>query len=74
MDRVELHLPFRGEVRGCLVRGDECTELPVGSTLDAAGVFYWQLDPAFFGAYEIRFSDGDDFIIDVSVRVAASAE
>jgi hypothetical protein len=76
MDRVELHLPFRGpEVGGCLVRGDGCSELPAGSTLDAeAGIFYWQLDPAFISSYEIRFSDGesDGGVIAVSVNVATA--
>ena len=30
---------------------------PVGATLDESGVFSWQLDPAFFAAYELRFLD-----------------
>jgi hypothetical protein len=54
-ERIELHLP--GEIeRGCLLIGDECRDLPVGSTLDRTeGIFYWGIDPAFLGAYTLRF-------------------
>lgn len=54
-DRLELHLA--GDVRnGCLAVGEECRELPAGSTLED-GVFYWQLHPAYRGEYELRFGD-----------------
>ena len=61
LDRVELDLS-PGDSSECratyvgyeVVRG-ELRKLPVGATLDAAGVFYWHPGPAFLGAYELLF-------------------
>jgi hypothetical protein len=67
-ERIELHLP--GEIeRGCLLIDNECRDLPVGSTLDRAeGIFYWGIDPAFLGAYTLRF-EGTAAPIEVTVAV-----
>jgi hypothetical protein len=61
MARLELYLPFSGSgLRGCVIRGDQCVALPAGSVLaKSQGIFYWQLDVAFLGLFELRFSDGE---------------
>jgi hypothetical protein len=71
MDRIELHLPFRGS--GCLVRRNECVSLPAGSTLSPEGVFYWSIDIAFVGEFTLRFCDGGHTSsIDVILTVAGT--
>jgi hypothetical protein len=66
LERIELHLP-PGVRRGCLVAGDDCSELPAGSTLDG-NVFYWQIGAPFLGEYELRFAGRDDVAVRVRVK------
>jgi hypothetical protein len=70
MSRMELHLPLNGrDLRGCLVRGDDCVQLPAGSRLSSEGVFYWQIDSAFRGSFNLRFTAaGDSVPVAVTVR------
>jgi hypothetical protein len=64
MERMELHLPA-GVQSGCLVIGEECGELPAGSTLEG-NVFYWQLGAPFLGEFELRFTGS---VEEATVRV-----
>ena len=65
-ERIEIHLPGAVE-RGCLVIGDECSEMPAGSTL-RDNVFYWQIGAAFRGEFELRFSGSEELPVRVTVR------
>ena len=69
-ERIEVHLTGAVE-RGCLVIGNECSELPAGSTLQD-GVFYWQIGAAFLGDFELRFSGL--YEITLRVRVGTNKE
>jgi hypothetical protein len=40
---------------GYLVVNGELAALPVGSSLDPTGTFYWHPGPAFFGTYQLLF-------------------
>ena len=60
LQRLELDLapasdgcPARYE--GYLSANGELRALPVGSSLDPAGIFYWQPGPAFRGSYQLLF-------------------
>ncbi|MCX6546028.1 MAG: FG-GAP-like repeat-containing protein [Acidobacteria bacterium] len=56
--RIEVRLPpaAGGAYTGHLAVNAERRSLPVGSSLDmTAGIFYWQPDPAFFGAFDLVF-------------------
>jgi hypothetical protein len=59
--RVELHLPGR-VARGCLMVDDECRSLPVGSIL-TNGIFYWQIEPAYFGSYQLKFEGAAEPVV-----------
>jgi hypothetical protein len=58
---------------GYLVVNGELAALPVGSSLDPAGTFYWHPGPAFFGTYQLLFvrtsCDGTQQRIPMSVRI-----
>ena len=58
---------------GYLVARDELRPLPIGSSLDAAGTFYWQPGPAFHGTYQLLFvrtsCDGTRQRLPVTVRI-----
>jgi len=58
---------------GYLVVSGELRPLPVGSSLDPSGTFYWHPGPGFFGAYHVLFvrtsCDGAQRRIPVSVRI-----
>ena len=58
--RLELKLPpgdsaCAARYEGYLSANGELRALPVGSSLDPAGVFYWQPGPAFRGSYRLLF-------------------
>lgn len=60
LDRLELHLADTGAGAACaatydgyLVAGLSLRELPAGSSLDRAGVFYWDPGPGFHGTYRL---------------------
>jgi hypothetical protein len=52
-NRIELHVPDASAVE---FNGN--TALPVGATFDS-GALYWQIDPAFIAAYELKFRNAD---------------
>ncbi len=58
---------------GYVVARDEVRELPIGSTVDAAGRFYWQTTPAFVGTFRLVFvrtaCDGSRERIPVNVTI-----
>jgi hypothetical protein len=58
---------------GYLLVNGELGPLPVGSSLDPAGTFYWHPGPAFFGAYPLLFirtaCDGTQQRIPVMVSI-----
>jgi hypothetical protein len=66
LDRIELKL---GVTAGYLVVRGERRQLPIGSTLNA-GVFRWQLGPAFLGEYNLEFEkpNADPIRVRVNVR------
>jgi hypothetical protein len=66
MERIELHLPS-GVQSGCLVIGEDCRNLPAGSTLDG-NVFYWQIGAPFLGEYDLRFTGSDEIAVRVRVK------
>jgi hypothetical protein len=66
LERIELHLPS-GVQSGCLVVGEECRELPAGSTLDG-NVFYWQIGAPFLGEYRLRFTGREEIAVRVRVK------
>jgi hypothetical protein len=47
--------PCRATYAGYLVVNGELRALPVGSSLDPAGTFYWHPGTAFFGRYQLLF-------------------
>ena len=77
LQRLELSL---GNVSACagayegysLIAG-ELRPLPIGSSLDSTGTFYWQPGPGFHGTYRLVFvhtgCDGSRERIPVSVRI-----
>ncbi|MGE5340025.1 MAG: hypothetical protein ACM3SY_00970 [Candidatus Omnitrophota bacterium] len=72
LERVKINLGdlFNNEVvQGYLVVGDRFKPLPVGSTLDRNGVFYWQPGPGFIGAYRLVFIGRDNRGGDVKKNV-----
>jgi hypothetical protein len=58
---------------GYLVVNGELRALPVGSSLDPAGTFYWHSGPAFFGTYQLLFvrtsCDGTQERIPVTITI-----
>ena len=58
---------------GYLSANGELRALPIGSSLDQKGTFYWQPGPGFFGTYHLVFvrtgCAGDRSRIPVSVRI-----
>lgn len=53
--RIELHIPG-GVTKASLVVNGELRPLPTGSHFDPeTNTFYWQLDPAHLGSYDLRF-------------------
>jgi hypothetical protein len=58
---------------GHLVVNGELRALPVGSSVDPAGTFYWHPGPAFFGTYQLVFvrtsCDGTQQKIPVTIRI-----
>jgi hypothetical protein len=58
---------------GYLVVNGELRPLPVGSSLDHAGTFYWHPGPGFFGTYHLLFvrtgCDGSQQRIPISIVV-----
>jgi hypothetical protein len=44
-----------GTYTGYLVVNGDLRPLPVGSSLDPAGTFYWHPGPGFFGTYHLLF-------------------
>ncbi|MGE5340024.1 MAG: leucine-rich repeat domain-containing protein [Candidatus Omnitrophota bacterium] len=78
LERVEINLRdlFNREVsQGYLAVGDRLKPLPVGSTLDRSGVFYWQPGPGFIGAYRLVFigkdNNGGDVKKNVTITIKA---
>lgn len=61
LDRVVIDLTERGlknstsRFAGFLMVGDRLSPLPIGSTLDNKGVFYWNPGPGFIGTYRFVF-------------------
>jgi hypothetical protein len=59
---------------GYIVARGEVRELPLGSTLDAAGRFYWQTTPGFLGTYRFVFvrtaCDGTRERIPVTITIS----
>ena len=56
LDRIELHT---GASKASLVTASGLQPLPIGSALDADGVFRWQPGVAFVGPYDFAFSGSD---------------
>jgi hypothetical protein len=58
---------------GYLAANGELRALPIGSSLDRTGTFYWQPGPGFFGSYQLVFvrtaCDGTRARIPVTVRI-----
>jgi hypothetical protein len=61
-ERLELTLHAAALEAGCtgtwagyLVKDDVLSGLPVGSSLDPAGTFYWGIGPGFAGEFELLF-------------------
>jgi hypothetical protein len=78
VQRLELALPASAETcastyEGYLSANGELRALPVGSSLDPRGTFYWQPGPAFSGTYHLLFvrtsCDGTRERIPVAVSV-----
>jgi hypothetical protein len=78
LERLELRLET-GEgcaatYEGYLSSGGELRPLPVGSSLDRSGIFYWYPGPAFRGVYSLIFvrtgCDGTRERVPVTVRIS----
>jgi hypothetical protein len=58
---------------GYLAANGELRALPIGSSLDRTGTFYWQPGPGFLGSYPLVFvrtaCDGTRTRIPVTVRI-----
>jgi len=79
LERLELRLT--SDTDGCgatfdgyLSAGGELRPLPVGSSLDRSGTFYWYPGPAFRGSYSLIFvrttCDGAREMLPVTVKIA----
>jgi Putative Ig domain/Carboxypeptidase regulatory-like domain len=60
MERLEIQLGTvddgcSARWSGFLIKDSALTELPVGSSLDPAGIFYWQTGPGFAGRFDLLF-------------------
>ena len=79
MERLELTLddgrtPCAGTWAGYLEDNGTLEPLPVGATMDPAGIFYWQPGPGFSGAFDLIFirtaCDGGNTKVRVRVTLA----
>ena len=75
VNRIELHLG-QGYDAGYLKTNDGLQVLPIGSRIDASGVFTWAPGVGFVGAYDFVFvrADGDEAATRRDVRILLAAK